>query len=158
MAKKMTAAVKAKLAAYHRAHRKHAKKNPAGFGGAKLGRNSKGQFVKLNPRSAHEYGHVVGKYAKKGKRKAVAAYQGTRSFFGGLSEGWQKNPYNNGPMALMHNPYGASSLMAPMANPKGKRKSASKAARGRALAHSLARDSKGRFVKRNPHRRGHRYY
>ncbi len=133
------------------------KSNPRGFGGAMLGRDRHGRFVKSNPRSAHSYGHTVGSYAKKGKRKAHAAYQSARSFFGGMTQGYRENPAMSFPqMGVVHNPYGGG-LFGPKSNPK-RHKSSSKAARGRALAHSLARDSKGRFVKRNPHRRGHYGY
>lgn len=153
------------------------KSNPRGFGGAMLGRDRHGRFVKSNPHGAHGYGHAVGSYAKKGKRKVG-------EFFGGMAQGWRENPAMSFPqMGVVHNPYGGG-LFGPKSNPKRhknpahwfaymtdeERKEWDKAVReGRKTfkgqksytARLAPRDSKGRFVprgKRNPHRRGHRYY
>lgn len=130
MSKKMSASVKAKLAAYHAMHRghkkhkRHAKHNPFGFGGVSLGRDAHGRFVK-NPHSAHDYGHMVGKYAKKTKRGAHAAYHGTKSFFSGMHKGWHENPYHheNSMMSMRHN---SLPIPAPLMNPKRKMSTAAK--------------------------------
>ena len=114
--KKMSAAVKAKLAAYHRAH-KRAKHNPRGFGGAALGRDKHGRFVKLNPRAA-DWGYKVGKYSKKAKKGAKAAYGHARDFFSSMRKGYHENPFE-----AYSEPgrYGTGPFPMPMMNPKKRR-------------------------------------